>query len=401
MAEHKPFKAVLSRRLELLPPYSLLVVGQWKDAALAAGREIFDFSLGDPKEETPAFIRERLVKSVSPSSSYPLALGTLGLRQAASSWLQRRLGLSVPEGNVVPTSGSKEAIFHFAQVLEPGLGVAFPSPGYPVYEGAALMAGQRPIPLELRPEHDFGWHRSLVNQRSGEIAALWVCSPHNPTGTVLSKEQMLDVIQWCRDEGVLLLSDECYIDSFDPGSVRPLSFLELAKDHGFAGVVAFFTLSKRSGMTGYRSGFVTGDPRYIEAFKKLRPHAGLASPSFVQEAATVAWFDDDHVAQRAQIFAAKRRRVVEFLNQLGWRSVPSNATFYVWAKLPDGYPPARAYLQNLVLETGIVATPGDCFGANRYASQWFRLALVPSLSDLDRACALWCEYEKRKGEHNG
>lgn len=389
--------APLAHRLGELSPYALLVVGQWKEAVAARGLTLCDLSLGDPKEATPAFIRERLVHAVTPSSSYPPAHGTLGLRAAAAGWLHRRLGTDYPQERVVPTSGSKEGIFHFAQVLEPGLAMGFPVPGYPVYESAAIVAGHRAVPVPLRAETGFALEVADVADLG--LGALWVCSPHNPTGTVLSREQMQRLLDWTRSQGILLLSDECYLDSLDPGSAQPVSFLELSRGQGFKGVVSFFTLSKRSGMTGYRSGFVAGDPVYIEAFQKYRPHAGLASPSFVQEAATVAWSDDDHVQKRAVIYAEKRAVVRAFLQSQGWPYVQSDATFYVWSRLPDEYPDARGYLEQLALATGIVATPGDCFGASDQVAKWFRIALVPPVAELHDGLVRWAEFEKQKGSH--
>ena len=391
-----PLRATLSSRIARLPAYSLLIVGQWKEAVARQGLPLCDLSLGDPKEETPPFIRKKLIDSVTPDSSYPPSLGLPVLRRNAASWLRRRLGVDYPEDMIVPTSGSKEAIFHFAQILEPGGSMAYPAPGYPVYESAALMAGLTPLPIELSEAHDFALDVS-GHPAAGNMASLWVCSPHNPTGTVLTRPQMLDLLAWSMQHGVLLLSDECYIDSVDPGAVQPDSFLALAREQDFAGVVAFYTLSKRSGMTGYRSGFVAGDPHYIAAFKKLRPHAGLASPSFVQEAAAAAWADDEHVAQRAAIYAAKRQVVRRFLERLGWRYVKSEATFYVWAKLPDGYPDAGIYLEQLALATGIVATPGHCFGAGAEGAHWFRMALVPPVAEIERSLSVWMDYEQKKG----
>jgi aspartate/methionine/tyrosine aminotransferase len=294
---------------------------------------------------------------------------------------------------VVPTSGSKEAIFHFVQLLEPGSRIGFPVPGYPVYEGAACLGGHEPVPIKLKPESGFALEMEDYN--GPPLNALWVCSPHNPTGTVLDLPRMRSLLEWCQSQGVLLLSDECYIDSFDPGSLRPLSFLELTQKDNWAGVVSFFTLSKRSGMTGYRSGFVAGDRRYIDAFKKYRPHAGLASPAFVQEAAATAWADDAHVQQRASVYAAKRQVVISFLDDLGWERVKSDSTFYVWARLPKGYPVARSYLERLARTTGIVATPGDCFGASEEARDWFRIALVPPLDVLDGALERWRLFESK------
>jgi aspartate/methionine/tyrosine aminotransferase len=383
----------LNARIEQVGAYSLLIVAEWKEKARRAGKRLVDLSLGDPQEPTPEFIRRRLMDCVTPSSSYPPALGTAELRESASGWLQRRLGLSIASDQIVPTAGSKEAIFHFAQVLAPGTRVGYPIPGYPVYAGAIALAGLEAVPIMLTPENGFAFDPELNLGTS--VEAVWICSPHNPTGTVLKPDSMKSILEWARQRGVLILSDECYLDSFDPGTPQPESFLALARDQGYRGVVSFFTLSKRSGMTGYRSGFVAGDPVYLDAFKKYRPHAGLASPTFVQQAAAAAWADDAHVASRGAIYAAKRSVVKDFLRDRGWQSVDSNSTFYVWARLPAGYPPARQYLEELALSLGIVATPGDCFGDSPLVTDWFRIALVPPIDELQGALALWKEFDDK------
>lgn len=386
----------INARIDSVGAYSLLVVAEWKEIARRAGKRIVDLSLGDPQEPTPEFIRQRLIAAVTPSSSYPPALGTPELREAAAGWLKRRLGLSIAHDQIVPTAGSKEAIFHFAQVLAPGTRVGYPIPGYPVYAGAIALAGLEGVPLILSPGNGFAFDPQ--QNLETPVAAVWICSPHNPTGTVLDLQAMKAILHWAQQNRVLLLSDECYLDSFDPGTPQPESFLALARDQGYRGVVSFFTLSKRSGMTGYRSGFVAGDPAYLDAFKKYRPHAGLASPTFVQQAAAVAWADDAHVAARGAVYAAKRNVVKEFLRARGWQSVDSNATFYVWARLPAGYPPARQYLAELASEVGIIATPGDCFGDSPLVTVWFRIALVPPLAELQDALALWHDFEEKRKE---
>lgn len=390
----------ISQRLSQSGSYSLLVVQEWKDTVKKSGMKLIDTSLGDPREPTPLFIRLALKDHVLPETSYPPGLGLPELRKAAANWLGRRFGLSYPERKIVPTAGSKEAIFHFPFILEPGLRIAYPVPGYPVYENAIHLAGHTPVPVLLKPESGFAMRPSDLDDllMHGPLDAVWVCSPHNPTGTQLTRTQMQDLWLWCQTNHVLLLSDECYADSVDPGQDLPPSFLEWDGARSGSGVLAFFSLSKRSGMTGYRSGFVAGDERYIEAYQSFRPHAGLASPSFVQRAAAVAWADDQHVRERAEIFARKRRVVWHALEKMGWAFVSAPSSLYVWTCLPPGRPAfqdARSYLRELALETGIVATPGDCFGPSPLVKPWLRVALVPSAEQLANAMELWMAFDRR------
>lgn len=390
----------ISRRLSQSGSYSLLVVQEWKEAVKKSGKKLIDTSLGDPREPTPVFIRETLKAHVLPETSYPPGMGLPELRKAAADWLGRRFGLSYREQKIVPTAGSKEGIFHFPYLLEPGLRIAYPVPGYPVYENAIHLAGHTPVPVLLKPENGFAMRPSDLEelQRQGPLGAVWVCSPHNPTGTQLTRAQMQDLWSWCQRNHVLLLSDECYADSVDPGEELPPSFLEWDGARPGSGVLAFFSLSKRSGMTGYRSGFVAGDETYISAYQTFRPHAGLASPDFVQRAAAAAWADDGHVQQRAEVFAQKRRVVWQALAQMGWAYVPAPSSLYVWTCLPPGRQSAqdvRSYLRELALETGIVATPGDCFGASPLVKPWLRVALVPSAEQLADAMELWMAFDNR------
>jgi aspartate/methionine/tyrosine aminotransferase len=391
---------VVSRRLSQLGSYSLLVVQEWKEEVKRSGKRLVDTSLGDPREPTPEFIRESIKSHILPETSYPPGMGLPELRRSAAHWLERRFGVAYPEQKIVPTAGSKEGIFHFPFLLEPGLRIAYPVPGYPVYENAIHLSGHTPVPLLLKPEHGFALRPSDLEelQAQGPLGAVWVCSPHNPTGTQLTRAQMDELVIWCRKNQVLLLSDECYADSVDPGEPLPHSFLEWGCGQSWAGVVAFFSLSKRSGMTGYRSGFVAGDDTYISAYQRFRPHAGLASPDFIQRAAAAAWADDVHAHERAKIFASKRQVVWQALDKMGWTYVPSAASLYVWACLPIGRPAAedaREYLAALARETGIVATPGDCFGASPLVKPWLRVALVPSVEQLADAMKLWAAFDSR------
>ncbi len=388
-----------SRRLAALGPYALLIVSEWKRKVTEKGLALHDLSLGDPNESTPAVVRDALINAVGKVSSYPPSLGTTSLNRAAQAWLKRRFGVDLPSEQLVVTAGSKEAVFHLPLALEGEAGrplrVGFPVPGYPVYENSLLLAGAEPVALQLRPENDFAFDPASDVPEGVSLDAVWVCSPHNPTGTQLSREQMKRIWDWCRQNEVLLLSDECYVDSTDPGAELPASFLEWGAETDCRGLLSFFSLSKRSGITGYRSGFVAGDRDLVAALRRYRPHAGLASPSFVQEAAAAAWADDDHVEQRGKVFAEKRKRTWKHFEALGWNFVRSQATFYVWACLPPSHRHscARAYCEELALQTGIVATPGDCFGSSPLIKPWLRVALVPTAEELEEAFAVWACHE--------
>jgi len=388
--------------LSELSGYSLLRNVERKARLHAAGREVFDFGLGDPVEPTPDFIRQALINAIPHVSQYPSSQGSLEFRQACANWAKRRLGVTLDAGQgVLSTNGSKEAIFHAPALLlnaaSPRRVVIYPDPGFPVYRSAIIMAGGVPYEMPLPADKNYVFDPDAVPlEILPHAAAVWVSYPHNPTGAVITRAQAEKIYAWAKKHGIVLLSDECYVDMYFPGTEPPVSFLEISAADGFENLLAFFSLSKRSGMTGYRSGFVAGCPRLVGLFGKLRPHVGLGTPSFVQAAAIAAHNDDDHVHGRNAIFAEKRQLADAFLAAHGFSFVPSNATFYVWVKVPDGYNDSEAYVAALAEGTGIVATPGDALGSS--CAGYFRLALVPDASTLKRCFSAWSEWiSSRRG----
>jgi succinyldiaminopimelate transaminase len=382
--------------LHSLPSYSLLRNEERKQRLRAAGREVFDFGLGDPLEETPEFIRQALIQALPKISQYPSSQGSLEFRQACAFWARKRLGVELDAGKgIVSSNGSKEAIFHVPQVLlNSGSAkriIAYPDPGFPVYKGSIAMAGGVGYEIPLNPKNNYVFDPNQIPQALlPHLSAVWVSYPHNPTGALLSRAQAEKIYQWALLHNVILLSDECYVDMYFPGSEPPVSFLEISAAYNYKNVLAFFSLSKRSGMTGYRSGFVAGDLALMALFAKLRPHAGLGTPTFVQAAAIAAWKEDTHARERNAIFAEKRRLADEFLSRNAFSFVPSTATFYVWVKAPTGFATGEEYVAALAEATGIVATAGDALGSS--CADFFRLALVPTASQLERCFRLWQEW---------
>jgi succinyldiaminopimelate transaminase len=379
--------------LDLLPKYSLLRNDDRKARLRAAGREIFDFGIGDPLEETPEFIRKALADNIPKVSQYPLSQGSLDFRTACADWCARRLGVKVdPAGQIISSNGSKEAIFHIPHVLlNSGSArrmVAFPDPGFPVYRSSTLLSGGVPYQYTLDPAKNYVFEPdSIPPDILSQIAAVWVSYPHNPTGALLPRAQAELIYRWAVEHDIVLLSDECYVDMYFPGTEKPVSLLEVAADNQYRNLLAFFSLSKRSGMTGYRSGFVAGDNRLISAFVKYRPNVGVGTPEFVQRAAIAAWADDKHVDERNTVFEEKRRIVERFLERNNFTVLPSTATFYVWIKAPAGFASGEDYCAALAEATGIVATPGDALGDS--SKHWFRLALVPTARKIEQCVGLW------------
>ncbi|MEX2550848.1 MAG: aminotransferase class I/II-fold pyridoxal phosphate-dependent enzyme [Nitriliruptoraceae bacterium] len=353
----------------------------------ADGVPLHDLSIGDPDEPTPKLIRDALVGAVGPVSRYPTAAGQPALRRAIAGWLQRRHGVAVdPDAHVLPSAGSKEAIFHLPlAVLDPNgprRHVLWGDPGYPVYGRGALFAGGLSDPVTLSPEN--GWRLSLSElpeERLERACIVWINYPHNPTGASADLGWYREQVTIAREYDLLLASDECYQEIWFDGPAP--SVLE-ACDGDLTGVLAFVSLSKRSGMTGYRAGGIVGDPELIQRLRLLRPNVGTASPDFVQVAAIAAWNDQEHVEERRAIFAAKREVILPFLAEADIEVSGSDATFYVWFRAPGG--DDAAYAEALLGER-IVATPGRAFGPG--GAGWLRLALVPTVDGCRAATSAW------------
>ncbi len=380
----KPPHLLLNPVLADLPAYPLVRMDERRRKLEEKGVRLFDFGTGDPREPTDESIRQTLIASVPETSRYPSAAGTRELREAFASFMKRRHRVVLdPDTEVLPAAGSKEAIFHaplaFVHPSHERRGVAYGTPGYPVYERGALFAGGKALPVKLRKEGDFLLSTGALDPV--ETRALWINYPHNPTGATATRTYLEETTSFCREHDVLLFSDECYNDVYsgDP----PPSVLEVTKER----TLAFVSLSKRSGITGYRSAMIAGDPELITALKKLRPSIGVASPGFVQAAATAAWSDDVHVEKRNHIFTEKRALFESFFERAGLQYNPTNASLYLWVEVPEEYGgDDEAYALKL-LEEGILVAPGSSFGPG--GEGYFRFALVPNLEECEEAIARW------------
>jgi succinyldiaminopimelate transaminase len=363
--------------------YFTLALDQAKEDLARRGQEVFDFGVGDPTEPTPEFIRQALIDALDPVSQYPTIVGQRRLREAIAGWAQRRLDVTLdPDTQVLPASGSKEAIFHLPLALlgpdERRRRIVYPSPSYPVYEGSARYAQAIPHPVPLRADNGFRLDLAeLPPDVLAETRIAWINYPHNPTGAGVDLTYLRAQAAIAREHDILLCADDCYLDLYFDEDRPPPGILQVTQ----TGVLSFGSLSKRSGMTGYRSGYIAGDAGVIAALKRARPSMGVGSPNFVQAAASAAWSDDTHVAERRSIFRAKYDRLVSFLKAHGYRVTDSVGAIYVWVELS-----ADGLLQAL-LEKGIVVSPGESFGAG--GEGYFRLALVPSLEQIDRAIRVW------------
>ena len=369
----------LSPVLTGLRTYPFVRLTEARRRLLAAGGEVLDFGMGEPREKTPAFIRQALADAIEPLSVYPSADGLPELRAAIARWVERRFGPALdPDAEVLPTLGSKEAIFHLAAVLDGDL-VAVPAPAYPVYDRGAAFAGKGVLELPLEPGRGFLPDLDAVPPDTwARVALMWLNYPNNPTAATAPLAFYERAAELAREHGFVLASDEAYSEIYF-GTEPPASALQVSDR---TNVVALNTLSKRSAMPGYRSGLIAGDPELIAALKRYRPNVGTAIPDFVQRASVAAWSDEEHVVAMRETYRVKRDAMLPAFEARGLRHAGGDATFFLWL---DAGPQAEELAAEWI-ERGIIVAPGSFFGP---AGEGFiRLALVPPLSECERAAAL-------------
>jgi acetylornithine aminotransferase len=363
--------------------YPFVRIERAKREAAEAGVEILDFGQGDPREPTDPLIRQALVDGLREQMAYPKAEGLPELREAISGWCERRFGVRLdPDAEIVPTYGSKEAIFSFAQLMvDPGGPkdtVVVTEPGYPVPARGAAFAGARVETLPLLEANGFLPDLDSVGDWD-RIALFWVNYPNNPTGATAPLGFYERLARLAREHDFVLCSDEAYSELwFDE---PPSSALQLAER---SNVAVFQTLSKRSSMTGYRSGFVAGPAEIVSALKAYRPSTGAAPQEFVQRASIAAWSDEAHVERAREAYRRKREVLIPVLERRGRRVAASGATMYLWVEVPDGET-SEACAERL-LRHGVVVAPGAYLGES--GEGYIRLALVPTLEECERAAAI-------------
>lgn len=349
-----------------------------KAAAIAAGRRVLDFGVGDPREETPEFIRRVLAESIPAISSYPPAAGRMELREAIAAWAERRFGNRLDPSQIVPTIGSKEVLHSLAAfcVTPDRDTVIVPDPAYPVYERGANFHGAKTYKIGLEEKNGFLPDlASIPAEVLDRTALMWLNYPNNPTAATAPMSLYFEAAELARTHGFMLASDEAYSELYfeDP----PSSALQL---DSLDNVLVVNTLSKRSCMTGIRSGFITGDPAFIARFRKYRPSVGVTPPEFIQLASAAAWADEDHVQRQRDRWQQKRDLLVDALSS---RSIAASAaaTFFLWFRVPDSH--TSESFAEVMLDNDLVVSPGSFFG--QHGEGFVRMALVPSLDECAEA----------------
>ena len=365
----------LSPVLSAQTTYPFVRLDEAKRRVAARGVRLIDFGMGDPRERTDPAIEAALIAALPLTQGYPRAQGLPELRESIARWAKRRFDVALdPETEIVPTLGSKEAIFSFAQVVvdveSEKRTVLTTEPGYPVPERGAAFAHADVRPLPLTEEHGFLPDLEAVGEATwNRTAILWVNYPNNPTGATAPPSFYERAADICAEHDVVLASDEAYSELwFDEPPPSALQVRDRAR------VAVFNSLSKRSSMTGYRSAFVAGDAEIVAALKAFRPNVGTAPQEFVQRASIVAWDDEEHVERNRALYARKRALLLDLFAQAGLRVAGSRATMYLWVAAPPGET-SEGFAARL-LEAGVVVTPGSYLGPS--GEGYVRFALVPT-----------------------
>jgi succinyldiaminopimelate transaminase len=341
------------------------------DRAVAAAHPdgIVDLSVGTPVDPIAPVVRAALAGPAADEPGYPTTHGPASLREAVAGSLARRFGVVVDPVAVLPTIGSKELVAWLPTLLGLGAGdvVVLPELAYPTYEVGARLAGARILRSDGLT--------ALGPERPGLV---WVNSPSNPTGRVLPPEHLRKVVDWARERGSVVASDECYL-SLSDGAV---SVLHPDVCGGSPqGLLAVHSMSKSSGLAGYRAGFVTGDPALVAGLLEVRKHAGMIVPRPVQAAMEAAASDDAHVAAQAARYAARRVRLRAALEAAGMRVDHSEAGLYLWATAGR---PSRLTVRDLAAQ-GVLVAPGEFYGPA--GAQHVRVALTATDERIDAAVA--------------
>jgi N-succinyldiaminopimelate aminotransferase len=351
--------------------------------------------IGEPKHATPDFIRQAVADHLAGMAVYPATLGARSLRASITAWLTRRYNLPEidPDTQVIPVNGSREALFSFAQaVIDPSRAEAIvvcPNPFYQIYEGAALLAGATPHFLNMVPENDFALdYGQLPEDTWSRVQLVYVCSPGNPTGRVMSIDEWQRLFELSDRYDFVIASDECYAEIYFDESAPPLGALEAANRlgrSGFPRLVVFSSLSKRSNVPGMRSGFAAGDASILKKFLLYRTYHGSAMNPAVQAASKSAWDDEDHVIENRRLYREKFQSVTESLQETLQVSMP-DAAFYLWVRTPVS---DVQFTRELYHNYNVTVLPGSYLARHAHGinpgENFVRIALVAPLAECVEA----------------
>jgi N-succinyldiaminopimelate aminotransferase len=360
----------VNQRLELLAAYPFERLARLKAGVTPpANLPHIAMSIGEPRHAPPAFVIEALRRNLSKLDSYPVTAGLPETRAACAGWLERRYGVRLDaDSMVLPVSGTREALFSFVQAVvstnvttesgQPPV-VAMPNPFYQIYEGAALLAGAEPVFLNTVAANRFQPDLDAVPEATWKrCQVLFLCSPGNPTGSVLSLDYLKYALELADKYDFVIASDECYAELYRDDAARPASLLQAAAARGhdrWQRCVVFHSLSKRSSVPGLRSGFVAGDPAILKPYLLYRTYHGCAMPVPTQLASIAAWNDDVHAAANRALYREKYARVLPILQPV-LDVVEPDGAFYLW---PDVGRDDESFTRELFATQNLTILPGS------------------------------------------
>jgi len=373
----------LASRLDKLPPYLFVDITKRIAEKRERGEDVVSFAIGDPDMPTPSHIIEYMCKSAhNPvNHHYPESIGLPELHTAIAEWYQKRFNITLdPEKEVLPLIGSKEGIGHIALCLiNPGDVALVPDPGYPVYSVGALLVGGEPYFLPLKEENNFlPDFESIPADICSRAKILWLNYPNNPTGASADIEFFEKAVYFAKKHDVAICHDAPYTEvSFD--GYKPPSFMQAsgAKEVG----VEFHSLSKSYNMTGWRIAMVVGNEKLVEALFRIKSNLDSGIPQAIQEAAIEAFRGpQDTISEQNLILQRRRDKLIKALRQIGLKVRVPKASFYIWAKLPEGYT-SIDFTKKLLDETNIAVTPGIGYGTE--GEGYIRLSMTLADDRLD------------------
>jgi len=365
------------------------------------------FGIGEPKHPTPQLIKDALIDALPGLSSYPATLGSEALRGAIANWIKTRFQLPKLDATseVLPVAGSREALFSFAQtVVDPSRGraiVVCPNPFYQIYEGAALLAGAQPYFANSDPARNYACNYAQIPEDIwADTQLMYVCSPGNPTGAVLTLDDWREIFALSDRHGFVIASDECYSEIYFDEAAPPLGALQAAQLLGrsFERLVTFSSLSKRSNVPGMRSGFVAGDAQLLKQFLKYRTYHGAALSPVFQSASIAAWQDEIHVRDNRAKYLSKFQTVTPMLAAHLDVKLP-DAAFYLWAKVDRLGVDDTEFARRLYADYNVTVLPGsylarDAHGINP-GRNFVRLALVADVEECIEGAQRIVEFCQR------
>ena len=402
--------------LSALQPYpfqklSALLAGVKPDASLRP----ISLSIGEPKHATPQFIRDVLIEQLGGLSAYPATAGGDPLRKAIAGWIEQRFHIEKIDAatQVLPVNGSREALFAFAQaVIDRSRNrpvVVAPNPFYQIYEGAIILAGAEPHFLNLSADNGFALDlQQLPDEVWSRTQLIYVCTPGNPTGKVMTLEEWRVLFDLSDRHGFIIASDECYSEIYFDESKPPLGGLEAAQRLGrgdFRRLVAFSSLSKRSNVPGMRSGFVAGDAAILTKFLLYRTYHGCAMNPAVQAASGAAWSDEKHVQENRRLYKEKFEKTLAILSPVTEVTMPE-AAFYLWLRTPID---DTEFAKQLFGQYNVSVVPGSYLAREAHGSNpgrnFIRVALVAPVDECleaaQRLKAFYSQFAKGKNKNDG